>query len=92
MEQLVKEIAEEAPENEAAAQAATSATVEAAVGSNRRYSSFPYEAPSEHWNVDFANSHEVYEGAELPVWILAGWAVFIIWAIIYLTAGARTTF
>lgn len=53
---------------------------------------FPYEAQSDHWDVDFSNSKEVYQGAALPVWILAGWAVFIIWAIIYLTAGARTAF
>ena len=56
------------------------------------YTSFPYEEQTEHWDADFANSHEVYEGTALPVWILAGWAIFIIWAIVYLTAGARTTF
>ena len=54
--------------------------------------SFPYEAQSEHWNVDFSNSKEVYQGSALPVWILAGWAIFIIWAIIYIMAGARTAF
>ncbi len=53
---------------------------------------FPYAAQSEHWNADFANSKEVYEGSALPLWILAGWAVFIIWAIAYLTIGVRTTF
>lgn len=53
---------------------------------------FPYEAQSEHWEVDFSNSHEVYQGTALPVWILAGWAVFIIWAIVYFMAGVRTAF
>lgn len=53
---------------------------------------FPYEAQSEHWDADFSNSQEVYQGADLPVWILAGWAAFIIWAIVYLMAGARTAF
>lgn len=53
---------------------------------------FPYEAQSDHWDADFSNSKEVYQGMALPVWILAGWAVFIIWAIVYLTAGARTAF
>ena len=53
---------------------------------------FPHDAMTEHWDIDFSNSKESYEGMELPVWILAGWAVFIIWAVIYLTAGIRTTF
>lgn len=53
---------------------------------------FPYEVQSEHWDADFSNSKEVYQGAALPVWILAGWTVFIIWAIVYLMAGARTAF
>lgn len=52
----------------------------------------PYEPQSEHWDADFGNSKEVYQGTALPAWILAGWAIFIIWAIIYLTAGVRTTF
>lgn len=55
-------------------------------------SAFPYEAQTDHWDADFSNSREVYQGSALPVWILAGWAVFIIWAIIYLMAGARTAF
>lgn len=60
-------------------------------GSDGSYS-FPVEAQTEHWEVDFSDSKQVYEGMSLPVWILAGWAVFIIWAVIYLTAGVRTTF
>jgi hypothetical protein len=53
---------------------------------------FPHEPPAEHWDVDFGNSKEVYEGTELPVWILAGWAVFILWAVIYLISGLPTAF
>jgi hypothetical protein len=48
---------------------------------------FPHEVPSEHWNVDFGDGHKVYQGADLPLWILAGWAVFIVWAIAYLYSG-----
>lgn len=53
---------------------------------------FPHEAPSEHWNVDFGDSKQVYQGSELPAWILAGWAVFLIWAIVYLVSGLPTAF
>ncbi len=51
---------------------------------------FPYEAPSEHWAVDFSDSEKVYQGSDLPIWILAGWAVFILWAVVYLFAGLET--
>jgi hypothetical protein len=51
---------------------------------------FPYEVPSEHWTVDFSDGEQVYQGADLPIWILAGWAVFIIWAVIYLFSGLET--
>jgi hypothetical protein len=53
---------------------------------------FPHETPSEHWDVDFGDGKQVYQGSELPVWILAGWAVFIIWAIVYLVSGLPTAF
>ena len=53
---------------------------------------FPHEIPSEHWNVDFGDSKQVYEGADLPVWLLAGWAAFILWAVIYLIFGLPTAF
>lgn len=55
-----------------------------------RGSVFPHEVPSEHWGVDFGDSKQVYQGAELPMWILAGWAIFIIWAIVYLISGLPT--
>lgn len=48
---------------------------------------FPHEVPSEHWNADFGDSQQVYQGSELPVWLLAGWAIFIIWALVYLYFG-----
>jgi hypothetical protein len=48
---------------------------------------FPHDIPSEHWDVDFSNSKETYQETDLPVWILAGWATFILWAIIYLFSG-----
>jgi hypothetical protein len=53
---------------------------------------FPHEPPTEHWNVDFGDSKQVYEGADLPVWLLAGWAAFIIWAVVYLISGLPTAF
>ena len=53
---------------------------------------FPHEIPSEHWNADFGDSKQVYQGSDLPVWILAGWAIFIIWAIVYLVFGLPTAF
>ncbi|RME69642.1 MAG: hypothetical protein D6784_18090 [Chloroflexi bacterium] len=58
----------------------------------RRVGMFPHEAPSEHWNVDFGDGKQVYEGSALPIWLLAGWATFILWAVIYLVAGLPTAF
>jgi hypothetical protein len=51
---------------------------------------FPHEIPADHWDVDFADNKQVYQGTDLPVWILAGWAAFIIWAVIYLISGLPT--
>lgn len=51
---------------------------------------FPHETPSEHWDVNFGDGKQVYQGADLPLWILAGWAAFIIWAVIYLISGLPT--
>jgi hypothetical protein len=51
---------------------------------------FPHETPSEHWDVNFGDGKQVYQGADLPIWILAGWAAFIIWAVIYLISGLPT--
>ena len=48
---------------------------------------FPHEVPSEHWDADFSDSQQVYQGSMLPMWILAGWAIFIIWALVYLYFG-----
>lgn len=53
---------------------------------------FPHESPSDHWDVDFGDGKQVYEGAALPVWILAGWAAFILWAMVYLIFGLPTAF
>ncbi len=53
---------------------------------------FPHEEPSEHWDVDFGDSKQVYQGSDLPIWILAGWAAFIIWGLIYLFSGLPTAF
>jgi len=51
---------------------------------------FPHETPSEHWEVNFGDGKQVYQGADLPIWILAGWAAFILWAVIYLISGLPT--
>ena len=53
---------------------------------------FPHEIPSEHWDVDFGDGEEVYEGTTLPIWLLAGWAIFILWAVIYLVVGLPGSF
>ena len=53
---------------------------------------FPHEIPSEHWDADFGDSKQVYQGSDLPMWILAGWAAFIIWAVVYLVSGLPTAF
>jgi tryptophan-rich sensory protein len=34
-----------------------------------------------------STTKQTYQGAELPIWLLAGWAIFILWAIIYLMSG-----
>jgi hypothetical protein len=51
---------------------------------------FPHEVPSEHWDADFADSRQVYQGSALPIWLLAGWAIFIVWALVYLYFGLST--
>lgn len=48
---------------------------------------FPHEVPTEHWQADFSDSRQVYQGSRLPIWLLAGWATFIIWALVYLYFG-----
>lgn len=53
---------------------------------------FPHEIPTPHWDVDFGDNKQTYEGSDLPIWILAGWAIFILWGIIYLVAGLPTAF
>ena len=53
---------------------------------------FPHEIPSDHWDADFGDSKQVYQGSDLPIWILAGWAAFIIWAVVYLVSGLPTAF
>jgi hypothetical protein len=53
---------------------------------------FPYEPPTEHWDVDFGDNQQTYEGTELPIWLLAGWAAFILWAVIYLISGLPGAF
>jgi hypothetical protein len=55
-------------------------------------SMFPHELPSEHWGVDFGDSKQTYEGMALPIWLLAGWAAFIIWAVVYLVSGLPGAF
>lgn len=79
--------------SEAAAQAASTSSPErqpAADDYNPQFiqgALFPHEVPSEHWNADFSDSKQVYQGSMLPIWILAGWAIFIIWALVYLYFG-----
>ena len=53
---------------------------------------FPHEAPTEHWDIDYNDSKQSYQGTDLPIWLLAGWAAFIIWAVVYLISGLPTAF
>ncbi len=53
---------------------------------------FPHDIPTEHWDINYNDTNESYEGTALPIWILAGWAVFILWAVIYLLFGLPTAF
>ena len=53
---------------------------------------FPHEMPSEHWDADYGDSKQVYQGTDLPIWLLAGWAAFIIWAVVYLVSGLPGAF
>ena len=55
-------------------------------------SMFPHEVPSEHWEIDYSDSKQTYQGADLPIWLLAGWATFIIWAVVYLVTGLPGAF
>ena len=75
-----------APEADSVAEA-TIATIEVSQGAM-----FPHEIPSEHWDADFGDSKQVYQGSDLPIWILAGWAAFIIWAVVYLVSGLPSAF
>lgn len=75
------------PQAEPQQQAAEAASPEIVKGAL-----FPHERPTEHWNIDFGNSKQTYEGTDLPVWILAGWAVFIIWGVVYLISGLPGAF
>lgn len=45
---------------------------------------FPYVDNAQHWDVDFNDTHQSYEGSALPPWILTGFTVFVLWAIIYM--------
>lgn len=45
---------------------------------------FPYVDNKQHWNIDFNDTKQSYEGSALPAWVLAGFAIYIIWAAIYL--------
>ena len=55
-------------------------------------SMFPYEEASDHWDIDFADTNQSYEGSALPLWLLAGWAAFILWAVLYLVMGLPQAF
>jgi hypothetical protein len=58
----------------------------------RKGAMFPHEVPSEHWDIDYGDSKQTYQGADLPIWILAGWATFILWAVVYLVSGLPGSF
>ncbi len=45
---------------------------------------FPYVDNKKHWEIDFNDTKQSYEGSALPPWVLAGFAVYIIWAAVYL--------
>ncbi len=45
---------------------------------------FPYVDNKKHWDIDFNDTNQSYEGSALPAWVLAGFAIYIIWAATYL--------
>lgn len=63
-----------------------------APSSAESWSMFPHDAPSEHWDADFSDPKQAYQGTDLPIWLLAGWAAFIIWAVVYLVSGLPGAF
>jgi hypothetical protein len=48
---------------------------------------FPYVDNRDQWDIDFNDTKQSYEGSELPGWVLAGFAIYILWAIVYLIAA-----
>ncbi len=45
---------------------------------------FPYVDNKQHWDIDYNDTNHSYEGSALPAWVLAGFAVYVLWSIIYL--------
>lgn len=45
---------------------------------------FPYVDNKQHWDIDYNDTKYSYEGSALPAWVLAGFAVYVLWSIIYL--------
>jgi hypothetical protein len=45
---------------------------------------FPYVDNTQHWDIDFNDTNQSYEGSVLPPWILVGFAIFVLWAIVYM--------
>lgn len=87
---------EETTQNEATPQIETAEQEETTAKSTPESSPsttlFPHETPSEHWDIDYNDTKQSYQGTDLPIWILVGWAAFIIWAVIYLISGLPTAF
>lgn len=59
-------------------------SVEVDYGVELKGSIFPYVDNKKHWDIDYNDTSQSYEGSALPAWILAGFAVFVLWAIVYL--------
>lgn len=45
---------------------------------------FPYVDNTQHWDIDYNDTSQSYEGSALPPWILGGFTLFVLWSIVYL--------
>lgn len=70
--------------SEAQTPAEAQAPAEVQYGEELTGTIFPYIDNSHHWDIDYNDTNQSYEGSVLPPWILGGFAVYVLWSIIYL--------
>ncbi|MFN8446845.1 MAG: hypothetical protein U0175_38985 [Caldilineaceae bacterium] len=60
------------------------AQADAQYGEELKGTIFPYVDNARHWDIDFNDTSQSYEGSALPPWILGGFAIFVLWSIVYM--------